>query len=62
MKKAGCRDLGIPCDHEETGDDTDDLEERLVRHIVVQHGRRGAPELRRMVKMSVREFQRQVGR
>lgn len=61
-KSVGCEDLGIPCDHVEVGDNPSDLVERLVRHIVTEYGRRDTADVRRMVKKSVREFQRQIGR
>lgn len=61
-KSVGCRDVGIPCDHEVTGDDPDDLVDRLVRHIVMEHGRHDVTEIRKMIRKSVKEFQRQIGR
>jgi len=61
-KIVGCKDLGIPCDHAEVGDKPDDLVERLVRHIVLEHGRRDTAEVRKMIRQSVKEFQRQIGR
>ncbi len=61
-KTVGCKDLGIPCGHVETGENPNELVERLVRHIVTEHGRHDVVELRKMVRKSVKEFQRQVGR
>ena len=44
------------------GDKPNDLVERLVRHIVLEHGRRDTAEVRKMIRQFVKEFQRQIGR
>jgi len=60
--KIGCKDLGLPCDHEEVNDNMDELEERLVRHVIEVHGYRDSQDLRVMIRKNVRQFQRLVGR
>ncbi|MBI3023822.1 MAG: DUF1059 domain-containing protein [Thaumarchaeota archaeon] len=60
--KVGCKDLGIPCDHEEEGEEVDDLLERLLRYQIVHHGRRDTPELRTKIRSSIVGMQREIGR
>jgi len=62
LEKSWLQGPRLPCDHEEVSDNTDELEERLVRHVIEVHGYGDSQDLRAMIRKNVRQFQMLVGR